>query len=402
MYSRQHTPVSRRLLFLITEDWFFAGHLLDLAKAVKSAGYEVAVATRLRKHRERILAAGLEAISIEFDRTGRNPLIDIATIARIAAVYREYRPDIVHQVAIKPIIYGTLAARLTGIHRIVNAITGLGYVFTSDDWFARRTRSIVAAGYRRALSRGHTILQNDDDLALLHEMGLLTREAASVVHGVGVDLETFCPTDEPPGPPVVVLASRMLREKGITEFVDAARIVREAGHDVRFKLVGQPDAANPSAVPESELRAWHDSGVVEWVGWIDDMPALYESAHIVCLPSYREGLPKTLLEAAAAARPIVTTDAPGCRDAVRPNVTGLVVPPRDSRALAAALTALVTDRDRRVEMGRRGRQLAVDRFSIERVSAQTLAIYDRVYAETPQSVVRLRRPASIRAEGSGR
>jgi len=368
---------SRRLLYLVTEDWYFCSHRLPLAMAARSAGYEVSVATRVTEHGQAIRDAGLDLIPLKLSRRSHNPLRELASIAQIAAVYRRTRPHIVHQVAVKPVLYGSLAARITGVPAVVNALAGMGYLFSSSERKARVLRPLVESAYRALLNRANSrlIVQNPDDLALLQARGIADPTRTVMIRGSGVDLSMFAAAPGPPGVPVVVLPARMLRDKGVVEFVDAARRLRSQGVAARYALVGEPDPENPASVAPEQLRQWVSEGVVEWWGWRDDMAEVFRDCHIVCLPSYREGLPKALIEAAAAGRAIVTCDVPGCREVVRDGDNGLLVPARDSQALADALARLLTDPSLRARMGARGRVRAEAEFSLDAVIERTLAVY---------------------------
>ncbi len=375
----------RRLLYLVSEDWYFVGHRIDLAKATLEAGYAVAVATRVGEHRDTILDAGIELLPLGLKRSGRNPITEISSVREIARAYRTFKPHIVHHVALKPVLYGALAARLTRVPAVVNALTGLGYAFSSDDAKARLIRPILERGYAMALRGSHVILQNSGDLALLTSRGIVSGTQCTVVPGAGVRLDDFSPVPESDGEPLVILPARMLRDKGVVEFVAAARILKKEGIAARFALVGHPDPENPASIEESQLRAWVAEGAVEWWGWQADMSRIFQSSHIVCLPSYREGLPKALIEAAACGRPVVTTDVPGCRDAIIPNETGLLVPARDAKQLAGAIARLIKSPALRQTMGRNARTLAENTFSIERIAAETIAIYDRLVSTPTRS-----------------
>lgn len=369
--------VPPRLLFLITEDWYFCSHRLPLAVAAKEQGYEVTVATRVARHGEQILAAGLGLVPLALSRRSHNPLREVASLVEIARVYRAVRPHIVHHVAMKPVLYGSLAARLTRVPAAVNALAGLGYVFSSKDLQARLLRPLVQAAYRFLLdgTRRRLIVQNPDDLALFIQRGLVHPSRAVQIPGAGVDLALYRETPEPGGVPLVVLPARMLRDKGVAEFAAAAKLLRGRGIRGRFALVGDPDPDNPASIPESTLLQWAREGAVEYWGWRDDMARVFAQCHLVCLPSYREGLPKALIEAAACGRALVSCDVPGCREVVLDEDNGLLVPPRDSQALAAALERLLNDADLRRRMGRRSRVRAQERFSMQQVIADTLALY---------------------------
>lgn len=365
------------LLFLVTEDWYFCSHRLPLAVAAKNAGFEVSVATRVTDHGKLIEEAGLRLIPLRLSRRSKHPLKEARLIADLVRIYRRERPDIVHQVAMKPVIYGSLAAHLTGVRGVVNALAGLGFLFTSDKPSARLLRPMVETAFRWLLNRPNcrTILQNPDDMHLLTHDKVLEAERIRLIRGSGVDLAKFTTSPEPEGPPLVVLPARMLWDKGVGEFVETARQLHGEGTQARFVLVGHSDTENPSAIPEAQLQDWQRSGLIEWWGHRGDMHQVFRKCHIVCLPSYREGLPKALLEAAASGRPIVTTDVPGCREVVRHDDNGLRVPRGDSSALASALRRLIGDAVLRRTLGARGRARAEAEFSLNSVIDQTLTLY---------------------------
>ncbi|MDP3229853.1 MAG: glycosyltransferase family 4 protein [Acidovorax sp.] len=372
----------KKLLFLVTEDWYFCSHRLPPARAAQAAGYDIVVATRVGQRGAEITAEGFKLVPIGLRRRSRNPFSEIAAIAEIVQLYRRERPDIVHHVALKPVLYGSLAALLVRRPAVVNAMAGMGFLFTSGSRLATVLRAAVSRVFRVLLNAGRNvlILQNPDDMAMLVSGGLVAASRVRLIRGSGVDIERFRPTQEPDGIPVVMLASRMLWDKGVGEFVAAAAVLRARGVTARFVLVGDGDADNPASIPDDQLKAWHDSGVVECWGRCDNMPAALAQAHIVCLPSYREGLPKVLLEAAACARPLVATDAPGCREIVRHGENGLLVPLRDAAILAEAIAQLVGDPVLRLQMGETGRQMVESEFSEARVAQQTLAVYREMCA----------------------
>lgn len=367
----------QKLLYLVTEDWFFCSHFLDRAVAASKAGYDVTVVAREGSHGDVIRRAGLNYIPLAFDRRGTNPLNEAAVCLRLWGLYRRHRPDIVHQVALKPILYGSLAALFSGRPFIVNAPVGMGFVFTSRRLLARLLKPIVLFGMRHLLNpRGsRVIFENKDDLASAVESGLVRRECAELIRGAGVDTARIKARPEPAEPVSVILGARMLWDKGVSEFVEAAQIVRRKFPEVRFLLVGAPDAGNPASISEEQLRQWQQNGWVQWLGHRNDMLELLETCHIACLPSYREGLPKFLLEALAAGRAVVATDVPGCREAVEPGVNGLRVPARDCAALARALIELISDGETRKQFGINGRARAEQEFASARVIEETLALY---------------------------
>jgi glycosyltransferase involved in cell wall biosynthesis len=369
--------LKKKLLFFVTEDWFVCSHWLPHMTAAREAGYEVYVVTRVRRHRSIIEARGVHVVSLELSRRGRNPIAELKVIAELIGIYRKIRPDLVKHIAMKPIVYGTVAAWFSRPRAVVNYMAGLGWLFTSDSVKARLLRPVVRTVLGRLLAKGHVIVENPDDYRQMVDLGL-TPARLSLIRGAGVDLHEFEPTEECDGIPLVVLPARMLWTKGVGEFVTAAERLLAEGVTARFALVGDPDPDNPASVPVERLETWRRDGAVEWWGRRDDMPRVLAQAHVVCLPSYREGLPKALLEAAAAGKPIVTTDTSGCRDVVRHGENGLLVPAADAVALAEALKTLVEDRTRRERMGRRSREIAETEFSSEKITAEAVGLYNAV------------------------
>lgn len=374
------TPSASRkpkLLFFVTEDWYFCSHRLPLGMGAREAGYDVAVATRVNQHGTVIEQAGLRLIPLRLSRGGKNPLTEWRTLFALYRLLRKERPDILHNVAMKPVLYGSLAARLAGTPHVVNALAGLGHIF-ADRERAGMLRQFVQWAFRWLLKgQNQVIVQNPDDLRLLLRVGAISPDQATLIRGSGVHLARFPQRAEPEGIPVVMLAARLLWDKGVREFVAAAELLHKAGIQARFVVVGEPDPENHSSIPVAQMVAWREAGHIEWWGKRNDMPDTLVQSHIVCLPSYYgEGVPKVLLEAAAVGRAIVTTDMPGCREAVTDGDNGLLVPARDVGALAEAVKALLKDPARRKAMGQRGRERAEAEFSEEQVVAKTLAIYD--------------------------
>ncbi|MEO8364264.1 MAG: glycosyltransferase family 4 protein [Ilumatobacteraceae bacterium] len=372
-----------KLLYVITEDWFFTSHFLDRAIAAKAAGFDVAVATRKRKEADRIEALGITVIPVEFSRHGLNPIRELSTIRQLRRALKAFKPDIVHNIALKPVVLGTLAAKTCGIRNIVNAPVGMGYIFSSDDRKAKILRPIIRQVFHLFLNpRGsRVIIENKDDFESLTTSNFVRGSDLELIKGAGVDTHLFSPTAEPPGSIVVSLIARMLRDKGVVEFVDAARLVRKSGLNADFQLIGDTDPGNPTTLTQSQLEQWTKEGVAIWKGHVNDIPSLLSSTHIVCLPSYREGLPKSLIEALAAGRPVVSTDVPGCREVVIDQVNGLLVESRNAHALADALSQLITDKDMRMRFGAAGRLMAEREFSKSLINDQTLAVY-KSFAKT--------------------
>ena len=309
-------------------------------------------------------------------RQGINPLNEIWSLWRLIRIYRKVRPDIVHHFTVKPVIYGSLAAHILGIPYIINSITGLGHLFIDTGIITRILRGIAKLLYQISLRGTQVIFENPEDRDIFIRNRLLNTDQTHLIMGTGVDVEKFRPTTKNRSIPVVLFSSRILATKGLPEFIDAARILlKEKGLKARFAIAGTTDPGNPASISESQIETWKQSGIVEWWGWQDDMPATLSQADIFCLPSYREGVPNALIEACACGLPIVTTDVPGCRDVVTHGLNGFLVPMKDATALADALEVLLTDSDLRDSMGKAGREIAVNRFSLARVNAETLSIY---------------------------
>lgn len=369
-----------KILFFISEDWFFCSHFLERAAAARAAGYEVVVVAREQQHGQQIRDAGLRLIPVDFERRSINPLRELALLKRLRQIYALERPDIVHHIAAKPIFYGALLCRLLGIRSVVNAPVGMGYVFTSSDLKARLLRPLIRLAYLVLLNPpgSRVIFENDHDLGTFVESGAVSAANAVLIRGAGVDLSAFRPCAPPPGPPVVMLIARMLRDKGVVEFAEAARKLHSEGVSARFVLVGDPDPGNPASISAETLASWHGKDGVECWGWRNDVAAALQQAHIACLPSYREGLPKSLLEAAASGLPIVTTDTVGCRDVVEHEVNGLLVAVKSVDELANAMRRLILDPALRQSMGTAGRQIAERDFSSPRIIAETISVYQQL------------------------
>lgn len=375
-------PINRkpRLLFVINQTEFFLSHRLPLALAAQRQGYEVHIATPSSPGVTVIRENDLPHHDVSFSRQGMHPFREFATLGNLFRLYRSLRPDIVHHVTIKPVIYGGLVARLMGVPAVVSAVSGLGYVFIARGLRATLLRSAVGGAYRLALAHRNSrvIFQNRDDLTLFVQKRLTDTEKCVIIKGSGVQLDRFVATPESPNRPVVMFASRLLKDKGVYEFFHAAEQLHRSGVRARFVLVGDIDSGNPASVTTETIRRWCDENIIEWWGRRDDMPHVLAQAHVVCLPSYREGLPKILIETAACCRPIVATDVPGCREIVRDGENGLLIPARDAEALGVAIKRLIEDHALRRRMGERGRKIAEKEFGLERVIAKTLAVYQEL------------------------
>ena len=377
--------MSARLLFVINEAYFFLSHRLAVAKAAMDDGWEVHVAAP-KEHVwappnfsvDELKKEGFIFHSIPLSRRGTNPLVEIKTFFSLLKLYQKIRPDIIHHITIKPNLYGGLAARLTGIPSVVFAFTGLGQIFIDRGLKAYFLRAIVKAllGISLNHSNKKIIFQNMDDQENFINLRIISRESSVVIRGSGVDLDKFSFTPITKGTPMVVLASRLIWEKGVSDFVSAARLLHKKNIKARFILVGDTQPSNPRAVPKSVLETWVRENIIEWWGYRSDMTSILSQCHIVCLPSiYGEGVPKILLEAAAVGRAVVSNNVPGCREAVIDGVSGYLVPPKDIDALADRLYELIKNPDLADRLGREGRQFMEDAFDEHSIASTTLMVY---------------------------
>jgi glycosyltransferase involved in cell wall biosynthesis len=379
-----------KLLYLVTEDWYFYSHRLPMARAAQAAGFDVVVAARLDGHRQAIEAEGFRVHALNWRRRRNGLLSTLAAIVELRALYRRERPDVVHHVAIKPVVLGGLAAWLAGVPAVINALTGLGFVFIDDTkrsgglgsrWIKKPVRALI----RFVLGRpgSHLILQNGDDHALLVNGGLVAAENVTVIRGSGIDTNHYSPQPDAPGGITVAYVGRMLEDKGVPTLVEAHQAVRSQGVDLRLLLVGTPDPENPTSVTETTLRSWATQPGIEWRGAVSDVRPVWAEAHIAVLPSRREGLPKSLLEAAACGRPLIATDVPGCREIARAGENALLVPPDDPAALALALTTLATDAPLRARFAASSRALVLSDLGVGPVGQRTVDLYRRMLEKRP-------------------
>ena len=370
-----------KILFVVAEDWYFWSHRRPIATAALQNGYEVFVATRVGNCGEKIIEAGFRLLPLRLNRSSYSLFHELRTVAELRRIYQREKPDIIHHIALKPILYGSMAALGSRRVQVVNAFAGLGYLVSSPSFKARALKQVLWKMFRFLLNRPNSflLLQNCEDRDLLVAEVGVRPEKTIVIRGSGVDVNEFQPTDEVPSTPIVLLSSRMLWIKGICDFVEAAKLLRTRGINARFVLAGDTDPGSPGAIPREKLQEWQNAGPVEWWGHQQSMSGMVQQAALVCLPSHGgEGVPKALIEAAAGGRAIVATDVPGCRDIVRHGTNGLLVPPKNPVALADAIDRLLKDAPLRAEMGRRGREIAVNEFSEEKVIQQTLALYHRL------------------------
>ena len=372
-----------RVLFVITEDWFFYSHFLDRAKYIASSGGTVGIATRFSIHEEDLRNLGFELFPIDFSRRGLNPITEFITALKIRRIVRRFKPDIAHNIALKPVVTGTFGELLGRQGVVINALVGMGYIFTSTDTRASVVKPILSRILKFLLRSNsvHVVIENPDDLNSLVDEDFVRKSQISLIRGAGVDLIAFPFEPEATGPVVVTMVSRILRDKGVLEFIDSASQLQSKMPEVKFQIIGEPDLGNPSAIQQSEIDSWESLPNVKYLGRRSDIADILKDSHIVCLPSYREGLPKSLLEALSSGRPIITTDVPGCREVCEDGVNGLLIPVRDCIALSDAIEKLAINPELRQAMGRAGRMRAESEFSSELVCTQTLDLYRRLMSQ---------------------
>lgn len=377
--SLQSRPV---LVYLVTEDWYFLSHRLPMAIAAKRAGYDVHVATHVNRHAAEIEEYGFHLHRLSWRRGSLNPLRLFSIIREIRKIYRQCSPDLVHHVALQPAIIGSFAA--IGLPTVrLNALAGLGYGFTSKTIKARIIRPLLAILLRVLLKspKAAVLVQNSDDHAAVTALGI-DPDQIFLIPGSGVDTDVLQPSPEPAGPITVAFIGRLLDDKGIRTLIAAHEILRRRGEAIHLLIGGEADPANPASISQSEIEDWKRHPGIDVLGYVADISKLWASAHIAVLPSRREGLPKSLLEAAACGRPIVATDVPGCRVIARQNMNALLVPPDDPEALANAIKRLADDRALRQRFGAAGRKMAEDEFSSERIGHDIVALYSRLLSST--------------------
>lgn len=383
-----------KFVFFANTDWYLFNFRLSTALELKARGHEVVMLSPPGEFGARFAAHGLRWVTLDMDRASLNPLRELVVLRDLVRILKAERPDLLHDFTVKCSVYGALAARIAGVPAVVNAVAGMGYVFTSDGLKARVLRPVVKVLMRSTLANGNSrlILQNPDDADAFTRSRMVPLERIRVIRSSGVDTTRFSPVagDSEDGPLRVLLAARLLWEKGIGDYAEASRILRGQGRQVEFLLAGMPDPGNPRSVSREQAQQWADEGLVTWLGHVDDMPALMRSAHVMALPSYyREGVPRSLIEGAATGLALITTDLPGCREAVPQHGTdGLHVPARDPHALARLLGTLDDDRALLRRLAGRARENALAHFDERLVIQRTIDVYDE-----------LLHPGGVAAEG---
>jgi glycosyltransferase involved in cell wall biosynthesis len=365
-----------RLLYVVTEDWYFLSHRLPMARAAKAAGYEVHVATRINRGKDAIEAEGFTSHSLSWQRGSLSPTHSIAGVAELRKLLHALRPDIVHNISLKPVLLGGIASLGLSSIAVVNSLTGLGTLFVGNHRKSELTRPLVVAALKALLKRPNvrTIVQNPDDKRFVLGLGV-PEGSVDLIPGSGVDLQHFMPLPEPPPPVTAVYVGRMLADKGVLTLIEAYSLATSCGVKLQLLLAGDTDRENPGSLAPEQLREFASAFGIRWLGHVADIREVWEKAHIAVLASRREGLPKSLLEAAACGRPMIATDTPGCREIAIQGKTALTFPVDDAAALAEAMTQMAGDAEMRARFGSAARALVEEKFSAEAIGKATVALY---------------------------
>lgn len=369
----------KTLLMVANVDWFFISHRLCIAQAAVKQGWKVYVAAEDTGRSSEITVDGIEFINFKFSRSGTNPLGELKTLFQFTQLYRKIKPDVVHHITLKPIIYGSVVAKYLRVGGVVNAISGLGYNFTGNRQSMVQKTMLLLMKYGFNRKNLSIIFQNEDDKNELNKLGVIGKSNKIVrIKGSGVDLVKFNEADFPSFDRIkILLPIRMLWDKGVRELKEASDILKDKySNKIEFILSGLADEENKAGVPSEYLNNWQDGDYVKWIGYQKDMIAVYQNTHIVVLPSYREGMPKTLIEACSVGRAIVTTDAIGCRECVDEGINGFKVPVYAVNELAEALEKLISNPDLIIKMGKKSREKAENEFDVNNVIQKHLEIYN--------------------------
>lgn len=378
--------IKKKIIINLTEDWFFVSHFLGRAIDAKKAGYDVYISCNEKKERKYIENKGITFFSLPLDRRGLNPIYELNTFLRYFCIFNKVKPDVVHNVGHKPIVYGSIVAKILKIKSVINAPIGMGYVFTSSTLKAKFLKRILLFLFKLTLNKHHgrnqknrVIFENSDDMNFFINSKIVNSNEAILIRGAGIEIdEELIKRKKENEIPTVALVARMLEDKGIYEFVEAAKILKNKKIRSRFLLIGDTDKKNPTSIKQSTLEEWNDEKIIEWLGWVKDVKNLLLETDVLCLPSYREGLPKSLLEGAAIGLPLVTTNTVGCREVVLNGINGYLVPIKEYRKLSSVIQKLIVDKELRVRMGKESLKIAKTKFSSEIINAQTISIYDEL------------------------
>jgi glycosyltransferase involved in cell wall biosynthesis len=368
--------MAARILYVVTEDWYFLSHRLPMARAAKNAGYEIHVATRLNSARAAIGAEGFTPHALSWQRGSLSPTRSLAGVAELRKLLREFKPDILHNISLKPVLLGSIASLGLSSIAVVNSLTGLGTLFVSNHRKSEFTRPLVIAALKALLKRPNTrtIVQNPDDRRFVLGLGV-PESSVDLIPGSGVDTAHFTPLPEPPPPIMAAYVGRMLADKGLMTLIQAYSLATSRGLKLQLLLAGDTDRENPGSLAPEQLREFASAFGINWLGHVADIREVWARAHIAVLASRREGLPKSLLEAAACRRPMIATDTPGCREIAIRDETALTFPVDDAPALAEALTQMAGDGEMRARLGKRARELVEEKFSADVIGKQIVALY---------------------------
>lgn len=370
--------MAKRLVLFLNSGELFLSHRQHLAQGAAAEGYDVTVLVPEGPGAVEVRARGYKCETVKLGRKSLSPLGELLSVVRIFQTLKRLKPDVLHSFTIKPVLYGTLCARLLGIPSIVNTVTGLGYIFIDKGFVAGTLRALLSPLYKIVFRspRVNFIFQNKDDFDLYRRHGWVDIHRSQLIPGTGVDVQTFQPNQLPTGAESIVLyAGRYLKDKGLLELFAACRELAREGQNIRLLMCGKTDPGNPNSLSDEEFARWRQESWLEDLGFQKEMAKIYAKAHVVCLPSYREGIPLTLIEAAACGKALLATDVPGCRDVVTDGETGLLIPAADSPALKNALKKLITDKDLRDNLGERARAMAIERFAKEPLVKRNLGVY---------------------------
>lgn len=373
--------MTKKILFVVNVDWFFISHRLPLALEALTKGYEVHISCGITDKKEYLENLGLKVHPLSLSRSSTGINSEIKAFADVYKVLKTVSPDVVHFVTIKPVLYGGIASRFLNISKKVFSISGLGFIFINQGLKASIVRILIKIMYKFALSskNSHVIVQNPDDKAVVSS---IVKVPITLIRGSGVDLSQYEYIEGNNKNIKVTMACRLLKDKGVFEYIEAAKIIKnlelkiENCKNVDFELYGDIDIHNPASLTNDDIEKIKKDGFVNLYGFSSDIAKVFSESNIVVLPSYREGLPKVLIEAAACGRAVVTTDVPGCRDAIEPDITGLLCKVKDSKTLASAIEKLIKDKSLRISMGKAGRKLAEQEFDINKVVEKHFDIYE--------------------------
>lgn len=367
--------MTKKILFIVNVDWFFISHRLPLALEALQKGYDVHIACGITDKKEYLENLGIKVHSLSLTRGGTAIKSEINTLNEIYKILKNINPNIAHFITIKPVLYGGIVSRFLNINKKIFSISGLGFIFIKQGLKASLVRNIIRTIYKFAFGgkNSHVIVQNPDDKDVINSMSDIP---ITLIRGSGVDLTKYHYIEEKNKKTKISMACRLLKDKGVFEYIEAAKILKNKSLDVEFELYGDIDLHNPASLTDKDFRKIKDDGFVKVYGFSSDISSIFSNSNIVVLPSYREGLPKVLIEAAACGRAVVTTDVPGCRDAMESNHTGLLCKVRDSKSLADAIEKLILDKELRNSMGREGRKLAENEFDINTVVKKHFEIYE--------------------------